>query len=67
MASHPPSASTISFRSVPVVAGMGVILVGSLSLFGWSYDIAAFTSVIPGFVSMNPVTAIAFVLSGLSL
>jgi PAS domain S-box-containing protein len=44
-----------------------VILLAGLNLLGWSYDIIVFTSVFPGFVSMNPVTALSFILSGASL
>jgi PAS domain S-box-containing protein len=44
-----------------------VILLAGLNLLGWSYDIIVFTSVFPGFVSMNPVTALSFLLTGASL
>ena len=52
----------------------GVLLVGALSalvggvvLFGWTLDIPALKSALPGWVAMKPNTAIAFILTGISL
>ncbi|GAC1428848.1 MAG: hypothetical protein NVSMB7_05620 [Chitinophagaceae bacterium] len=41
-----------------------VILTGLLTLLGWQFDITIFTQLIPGLVSMNPMTALAFIFSG---
>ncbi len=50
-------------RAVSVVA----ILVGSSVLVGWTLDVDVLKRIFPGLVAMNPATAIAFVLAGLSL
>jgi len=66
MAPTPPQAVTW-FRPVPLVAGAAVILVGLLALAGWQFDEPHLKSLIPGHVAMNPLTAICFILAGLSL
>ena len=43
------------------------ILLGSGALIGWLFDLSALTSVFPGWPSMKVNTALAFVLSGMSL
>ncbi len=49
------------------VASVGVIAIGGLVLLGWQLEAPALKSVLPDRVAMNPVTALAFVLSGVSL
>ncbi|MBI3596219.1 MAG: hypothetical protein HY203_03585 [Nitrospirae bacterium] len=44
-----------------------VIFIGGLALVGWMFDIEVLTSGLPGLVAMNPATALAFILSGVSL
>src|ERR1043166_1029467 len=51
----PPFASAIS------------ILVGLLVLAGWFYDVEILKRAFPGFVVMNPLTAVLFVFAGLGL
>lgn len=46
---------------------MLVFIVSSLVLFGWALDVEALKRVSPKLVAMNPVTALAFILLGLSL
>ena len=48
-------------------AAVAVLLVGGLALAGWFFGIEALKSGLPGLVAMNPVTALAFILSGASL
>ena len=47
--------------SVLAVAGGGAVLVG------WQFDVATLTSILPGRVAMNPVTALAFMLTAVAL
>ncbi|MDQ3317959.1 MAG: hypothetical protein M3522_11585, partial [Actinomycetota bacterium] len=47
-------------------AGVAV-LVGSLVLVGWALDVGVLKRILPNLVAMNPVTAISFVLAGVSL
>ena len=44
-----------------------VILVGALVSVGWALDLAALKSVVPGWPTMAPLTALAFLLSGAAL
>ncbi len=57
------SASASLLRAAGVVA----VGVGGAVLIGWMLDIASLKSVLPGLVTMKPNTALAFVLSGVSL
>ncbi|MDQ3038587.1 MAG: ATP-binding protein, partial [Pseudomonadota bacterium] len=49
-----------------VSAGLSV-LIATLVLIGWSADIEPLKRILPGLVAMNPMTAVAFLLAGLSL
>lgn len=57
----------LSLRSVSIAASVVAILVGCLVLLGWVLDVEILKRIIPGLNAMNPTTAIAFVLAGLSL
>jgi len=48
-------------------AGWVTISVGGLVLLGWSAGIESLKRVLPGLVSMNPMTAVCFILSGAAL
>ena len=48
-------------------SGVAVVALGSLVLAGWALDSPTLIGVIPGLVAMNPTTAAAFVLAGMSL
>lgn len=54
-------------RTVVIVAGLSSILTGSAVMAGWLFDIPALKSVLPVWVTMKFVTALAFVLSGFLL
>jgi signal transduction histidine kinase len=54
-------------KSFSEIMSVVLILVGSLVLVGWKYDITVLKSLSPTLVSMKANTAICFVLSGISL
>ena len=53
--------------SAPALCALIVIFIGLTVLGGWLFDIEFLKRVLPGYVFMNPTTAIAFILSGISL
>ncbi len=55
------------FKPFAQAASATVIVIGFLVLGGWAIDSAIFISVFPTLVAMNPITAVAFILAGLSL
>ena len=60
--------SLTNSRSFSRAAAAAVILMGSLVLMGWLFDIDTLRSIIPGMTAMNPGgTAVAFLLAGVSL
>ena len=48
-------------------AGLAAVLVGCIVIFGWALDVPVLTSIVPGYVTMKPNTAVGFILCGLSL
>ncbi len=50
-----------------IAAGMGALLVGLLVLLGWAGQSEPLMRVLPGLATMNPFTAIGFVMAGLAL
>jgi signal transduction histidine kinase len=55
------------FMLIPIAAsGLG-ILVSSLVLLGWTFNLPVLRSVLPGQPQMVPLTAVAFILTSLSL
>jgi signal transduction histidine kinase/CheY-like chemotaxis protein len=56
-------------RASQCAFGCGLVAVSAscLVLVGWALDIVWLKSIVPGFVAMNPATAICFMLGGLSL
>lgn len=55
------------FNYVSLLPGLLVLVLGSLSLFGWVFDVPALTRIHPSWKPMVPGTALCFVLSGVSL
>jgi PAS domain S-box-containing protein len=49
------------------ILSVTIIIIGSLVLIGWQFNITIFKRPIPHFVAMNPLTAALFIASGLSL
>ncbi|HEX7516788.1 MAG TPA: HAMP domain-containing sensor histidine kinase [Chthoniobacterales bacterium] len=43
------------------------VCIGILVLIGWSFDLEPLKRVLPGFVAMNPGTAVLFILTGIAL
>ncbi len=51
----------------PPLASSVVVLTGVLVLIGWGFDLEPLKRLFPGYVAMNPVTAILFIVSGTAL
>lgn len=58
---------SIYFSGVVITFTAVLIAVALLVLVGWQWDIVSFKGPWPGLAVMNPVTAVTFLLSGLSL
>lgn len=66
----PFSFSSKSFHTalrLAQVMAIGTVGLGALVLVGWLFDIQAFKSILPGFVSMKANTALCFALCGTAL
>jgi|GEM_PF-3934393 len=55
------------FALVSHIFSFVVIAIGCSALFGWIFDNATLKGIVPGLIAMNPMTAILFVLSAISL
>ena len=54
-------------KALATLAGGLVMLLGAVVLLGWVLDVAVLKSVVPGWPTMSPLTAFAFVLSAAAL
>jgi PAS domain S-box-containing protein len=52
---------------LPRLAGLALPILGVAVLCGWLLDVAVLKSVVPGWATMKPITAIAFILLGIAL
>jgi hypothetical protein len=63
--------STVTFskrsENLATRAGGLIVLLGALVLAGWAFDLTALKSVVPGWRTMAPLTAVALVVSGMAL
>ena len=55
------------FRGFSALAALAALLLGGLVLVGWRVGSATLVTVAPGLAAMSPVTAMAFIVAGLSL
>ena len=52
---------------MPLLVGTLSVFAGSLILAGWAFDITAFKSIMPGWISTKANAALGFILAGLAL
>ena len=52
---------------LPALASGFAVCIGIFVLIGWSFDLEPLKRVLPGFVAMNPATAVLFILIGIAL
>jgi PAS domain S-box-containing protein len=50
-----------------LLSSLATVVVGGLVLLGWAIHFDLFKRILPGFVAMNPLTALCFMAAGLSL
>ena len=56
----------IALGALPTVASGAAVCLGTLVLIGWTFGLERLKRVAPGFVAMNPATAVLFVFTGVS-
>ena len=57
----------ISFRSIPILMAIASITTGTVVLCGWFWELTFLTSIASNFSSMTPLSALAFLFSGITL
>jgi signal transduction histidine kinase len=70
MTSAPPQRqlrAVAAFESISTVAGAVSVIIGVLVLVGWSRDIDALRTIIPGLIATIPNTAVAAIIGGAAL
>ncbi len=67
LANRPVRDFPATLNLVPRATGAAAMIVGCFVLAGWILDVDVLKRIIPGLVAMNPATAIAFILVGVSL
>src|SRR5436309_1483355 len=53
-------------RALPIVGSSAPVFLGTLVLIGWAFGLERLKRIVPGFVAMNPATAVLFILAGIS-
>ena len=66
-ATNPVARRARRLQTSAVLLAAGVVALGALVQLGWALDHRTLKSVSPGLIAMNPLTAAAFILAGLSL
>jgi signal transduction histidine kinase len=64
---EPPISLTAPFKFIPQAAGGVGILVSCLVLIGWTFNLMALRSILPGQPQMVPNTALTFILASVAL
>src|SRR5450432_3095139 len=62
-----PTKLPAALLALPLVASGFAVCMGIIVLLGWSFDLESLKRVLPGFVAMNPATALLFIFSGSAL
>ena len=55
------------YRTIARLGGVLLMLLGTLVLLGWFWNVGWLTTVLPGRIAMKPNTAIGFLFLGLAL
>ena len=56
-----------AYRTIARLGALLLVLLGSLVLLGWLWNVGFLTTVLPGRITMKPNTAIGFLLLGVAL
>jgi signal transduction histidine kinase len=64
---RPGGSRANSFYNISRIASIAIIVIGCLTLVGWIFNVEILKSFMPGGVSMNPLSAIAFSLCAAAL
>src|SRR5215207_1536452 len=57
----------ISLEKAPRIASIVVFVIGCIVLVGWQFNLPALTKILPGMATMKANSAVAFILSAISL
>ena len=63
----PLRTAAVAAPKLASLAALVAVVVGAVVLVGWAFDIAVLKSILPGWISMKPNTAVCFILAGIAL